>query len=427
MSTSKKYTILFAPIDAVGPVNACIGIAEPLKARGHRIVFAVAKSWTGRLSPLGFEEEYFNETDAGSSGSIVEFVEKWSSTFRKPPIEHYGEFLKDAYQHFIDDAKTANPVYEKIVAKVKPDLIVIENLVPTLALTNAGIPWVLIFSCQALPVFKQIPPPYAGLSIYGDTSEWPKYQQAMTTAIKDVWHDYNRWLTDRGGDPMNRFGILAFESPLANIYFIPKELDYTDALSLPPNWYHFDNLTRTESHLTFEVPKELENKPGKLIFLSMGTLTSSDTEMFNRLIEILSKSPHRFIVSKGPLPEKIHLAENMWGQQSLPQTKVLPLVDLVITHGGNNTVVETFCNGKPMIVLPVFFDQHDSAQRLAEKGFGMRFNPYKVTEDELLPAVEKLLGDESLKAKLKAISERIKSEKCQEKVADFVEDILSKV
>jgi len=116
-----------------------------------------------------------------------------------------------------------------------------------------------------------------------------------------------------------------------------------------------------------------------------------------RLVNILSKTKHKFIVSKGFLGETYELPDNMWGEKSVPQTKVLPLVDLVITHGGNNSVTETFSFGKPMIVLPLFADQYDNAQRIQEKGFGLRLEPYLCSEEELLTSIEKLLNDKSLK------------------------------
>jgi UDP:flavonoid glycosyltransferase YjiC (YdhE family) len=62
----------------------------------------------------------------------------------------------------------------------------------------------------------------------------------------------------------------------------------------------------------------------------------------------------------------------MWGAELVPQPAILPHVDLVVTHGGNNTVTEAFHHGKPMIVHPLFWDQHDNAQRMDETGFGIR-------------------------------------------------------
>src|SRR5258708_34802631 len=87
----------------------------------------------------------------------------------------------------------------------------------------------------------------------------------------------------------------------------------------------------------------------------------------------------RYVGSKGPLHAEIELAPNMWGAEFLPQTKIIPLVDLVITHGGNNTTTEALHFGKPMVLLPLFWDQHDNAQRMAELGFGLRLDPYRFT------------------------------------------------
>ena len=141
----------------------------------------------------------------------------------------------------------------------------------------------------------------------------------------------------------------------------------------------------------------------------MGSMGGADIDLMKRLTGFLAESKHRFIVSKGPLHDKYELADNMWGQQSVPQIQVLPVVDLVITHGGNNTVTETFVFGKPMIVLPLFIDQYDNAQRIQEKGFGVRLDPYRCSKQELLESIESLLNDKELNDSLKNISNRIQN------------------
>ena len=82
----------------------------------------------------------------------------------------------------------------------------------------------------------------------------------------------------------------------------------------------------------------------------------------------------------------------MTGAEFLPQPAILPHVDLVITHGGNNTVTESIHFGKPMVVLPLFWDQYDNAQRVEEVGFGVRLPTYEFEDAELHGAIERLLA-----------------------------------
>ena len=49
-----KMTVLFAPLDFHGHVNACHGIAEELRDRGHTVVFAIEKVCFGANKLIAF-------------------------------------------------------------------------------------------------------------------------------------------------------------------------------------------------------------------------------------------------------------------------------------------------------------------------------------------------------------------------------------
>jgi len=142
-----------------------------------------------------------------------------------------------------------------------------------------------------------------------------------------------------------------------------------------------------------------------------------------RLVDVMGRTRHRVVVSKGPLGDEIHLADNMTGADFLPQPAILPQVDLVITHGGNNTVTEAFHSGKPMIVLPLFWDQVDNAQRIDETGFGVRLATYDFEDAELAGAVDRLLADDALRDRLRAISTRLKANPGTLRAADLIESV----
>jgi UDP:flavonoid glycosyltransferase YjiC (YdhE family) len=97
------------------------------------------------------------------------------------------------------------------------------------------------------------------------------------------------------------------------------------------------------------------------------------------------------------------------------------MVDAVITHGGNNTTTESFFFGKPMLVLPLFWDQHDNAQRVAEFDFGHRLAPYGFTDAEFLAALDDLLTNEARRSRMARMAQRLQSTPGPVRAAELIE------
>src|SRR4029077_1303734 len=116
----------------------------------------------------------------------------------------------------------------------------------------------------------------------------------------------------------------------------------------------------------------------------------------------------------------------MTGAEFLPQTSILPNVDLVITHGGNNTTTECMYFGKPMIVLPIFWDQHDNAQRVHETSFGVRLPTYSFEDGELTGAIDRLLADAPLRHRMDEISGRLRARPGTTRAADLIEELAAR-
>jgi len=434
---SDAKTIVFFPEGAFGPTNNCVGIGNVLRQRGHRVIFIVEESFTGNLEAQGFEERVMRlgpkpETEEVAGQFWIDFIRDTAPVFRTSTLEQLSGFIAPTWQALIDGAKYVDDRLLEIFDDVRPDVVVEDNVVCFPALPASGRPWVRIVSCNPAEIKDPAMAPFSSGYPAADRSRWPAFLEEVERTHRDMWADFDAFVQERGA-PALGYGPLGpefiHESPYLNLYLYPAEADYAREVPLAPTWHRLDSSVRATTE-TWELPDHLRTNrdPGPdgdsaLIYLSLGSLGSADVSLMQRLVDVLGTTRHRVIVSKGPLADEIKLHDNMTGEGFLPQPAILPQVDLVITHGGNNTVTECFHNGKPMIVLPLFWDQVDNAQRVDETGFGVRLSTYSFEDDQLTGAVDRLLGDASLRSRLAAVSDRLRANLGTVLAADLIERV----
>jgi len=426
----RPLTVLFMPESAYGPTNNCIGIGAVLRARGHRVVFAAEASWRGRLEALGFEEDLVELTPGDGQGGTegadagqfwTDFVRETAPVFRLPTIEQLEHFVYPTWQALLEGARYVQGQLEDVMERQHPDVVVEDNVCAFPALLTGGAPFVRIVSCNPLELGgAELPPKFSGYPLH-DRSQWQRFRDAYEHLHRGMWGEFDEWVRACGAPGLPDLEFV-HESDVLNLYVYPEAADYP---GLPPSagrWVRLDSCVReTEAELPPELAEFLARPGGEVVYLSLGSLGSADVELMERLVETLSGTRHRYVVSKGPLGDSFELPDNMWGAPQVPQTQVLPRVDLVITHGGNNTTTESFHFGKPMVVLPLFWDQHDNAQRVAETGFGRRLDTYGHAPADLVGAVDDLLADETLRARAARVGACVRSRRGVERAASLIE------
>ncbi|NP_001310104.1 uncharacterized UDP-glucosyltransferase YjiC-like isoform X1 [Tetranychus urticae] len=432
------YRFLAVALDAPGHVHSILGFSEALKAAGHEVCLAHREKYRSLAEKRGVSFIPFGGDFADSNADelMINLIDACADKFRKEPLECFREMAKFASAGLADTEAQFMAFFEplnKIITERcnEFDAIISDMPGPLLRIYDHLIPWFPLVSTAPLALYPSGPPFSSGYSVNSDKSKWIEfrdvYNKAHATLLKLPSH-----LMEAMGIPefdLDSFDLGKYIDHVQSVgfYHYPADLDFTECAPVRPNWHRIDCwIRKQEVDTEFVIPEKLQDKPGKLIYFSLGTLASADITMMKKLIAILAKSPHRFIVSKGSRGDRLELADNMWGENYVNQIKIIEKVDLVITHGGNNTFMETLYYGKPMIVIPYFYDQYDNAQRVVEKNIGFRINPYEIEEEPLLDCIEKAIGDHELKNRIKAISQNMRNSNSLTEAIKVIEQQIEK-
>ena len=167
-------------------------------------------------------------------------------------------------------------------------------------------------------------------------------------------------------------------------------------------------------HQRKALPKEIQDflmsSPQDVIYFSMGSnIKSKDfppevLQLFNR---VFSQLPYK-ILWKFENPSLNGKPDNVFISSWFPQGDVLahPRVKLFISHGGLLSTFEATYHGKPILGLPVYFDQQMNVNKAQQRGFAKRLDLPSITEEQLKQAILELMNTASYSQKAKEISQR---------------------
>ena len=130
--------------------------------------------------------------------------------------------------------------------------------------------------------------------------------------------------------------------------------------------------------------RRLDERP--TVYATLGTVMNDRTDLLSAILDGLREEPINLILTVGrdrspqdfgEQPPNVHI------ERYIPQNMLLPLCDLVVTHGGSGTMMDALSFGLPMVMIPIAADQPVNAQLCSGLGVARVVTPVGRTEAEL--------------------------------------------
>lgn len=479
--------VLFFPLNSPGHINSSLGIADILKQdfkcrtiflllgkmigtsiqdRGHELIMLdeVAPYEDYEFDSSYSEANNDNKLKRKFEGALKwpQLIQKYSHIFQQEPVEAFVNSAEIMEKFMVTELTENHDNYAKVIEQLAPDLIVVDAYyIPPCVVNYKQGKWARLYSANPMMIVKSKlvnglkPPPMIGFTLYDKLTRqrMQKEEPQKWNSVLQTWQNaLGKIVAAMGeaGGPLNEFlakhdvpalppGQQAHDSPFLNIYMYPKALDYDqddDLFEYPERWIRCDSMLRKNPDAGSTEDKELacwrdklsEATAGKeaVVFFSLGSLASGNITLMQRYVDILRHDSKRlYVISKGVNGDKYQLdTNNMIGDNYIPQTFFLERANLALIHGGNNSVTECMYYGLPMIVLPVFADQLDNAQRVEDLGYGRRLNVDTCTQDQLLDAINSILSDKQLIERMRLIGEEMRARDDLQKISSSLFDLM---
>jgi UDP:flavonoid glycosyltransferase YjiC (YdhE family) len=148
----------------------------------------------------------------------------------------------------------------------------------------------------------------------------------------------------------------------------------------------------------------IREKP--FVFMSLGTLQGHRFDVFRKVARACQRLDAQLLVAHcgGLTAEQEQQLGATWVTDFVDQRDVLAQADICVTHGGQNTVLDALGAGKPLLIMPIAFDQPGIAARVEHHGLGIKMSVRRLTVSKAEKALSVLLAESSFRERAEAFS-----------------------
>ncbi|AQG80362.1 nucleotide disphospho-sugar-binding domain-containing protein [Spirosoma montaniterrae] len=374
-------TALFLMLPAPSHYTPCFGLANDLKQQGYRVVFAGTPALAALVQESGFAFANFEYMTAYETLTLKAFA----GTLLKSAVDR--RFWRGRYREFLQGIAAARHLY----LTEQPDILYLDehlnHYYPYFATYTDAV--YLINTKLSTRRNAHIPPLNAGYIARAGwlSSLYSNYLWTRQQVIKWGYHLINtaaflgRTDTYFHNCYIQRLASTVRASRQSAMYsydalpgvktliLMSDVFEYPWMRHLPDEavLHYWNQPLQTADELTTALIAW--KQPDKsLIYCSVGTLAGSSAQRYMRFIQQVidafgGSSAHQVIISTGrsfseefvstsAIPANIRLVSHV-DQQAL-----LPYCDLMITHGGLNSVKESIAAAVPMLGIANPADKH---------------------------------------------------------------------
>jgi len=369
MSASRR--IVFAPASGVmSHVVRCLVVGRALKERGHEVIFAGLP-------------KYLQDPSVVSPGEFGYYPLPDFTT------DEAMESLRSMKRHYTRETILSHIEEElKMFEELKPDLVVSDfRLTMYISARVAKVPLASFLNARWLG------PRFHGIYHAPDTHPVPL---AMKTVLGEKLADA-LWL--RVLNLIQRYKLSPYYSASQKYHLEKKTLipemvegEYnlildTELLGptkdLPPNFLQVGPVIWSPELPLPAWVNELD-KSRPIIYVTMGS--SGHTDLFRMILNTFRGSPYQVIISTGGQIDlkKDEIPEGFYVEKYLPGEKIMEMADVVICHGGNQTVYQAVQAGTPAIIIATHLDQEWGGEMLEEQQAGIFLTIVRVLRNPTL-------------------------------------------